>query len=97
MDADVVLAIRCCARSTSLQAASGFCGDAVKINQHSFDAAFYNGRALAATPAAAASEFRRATGLDPTSYQAWYHLANNLLQADKTGNLKEAVAAYVRV
>ena len=35
--------------------------------------------------------------LDATSYQAWYHLANNLLQADQAANLKEAVAAYVQV
>ena len=64
---------------------------------HLFASIADNGRALAATPATAASEFRRATVLDATSYQAWYHLANNLLQADKAANLKEAIAAYVRV
>jgi cytochrome c-type biogenesis protein CcmH/NrfG len=50
---------------------------------------------------AASDLFREAVRLDPNSYQAWYHLANTLMQQKDAPNpaemIADAVAAYRKV
>eukprot|EP00037_Helgoeca_nana_P021417 m.216163 g.216163 ORF g.216163 m.216163 type:complete len:571 (+) comp25637_c0_seq1:176-1888(+) len=79
------------------------CGQAPTLNPFAFAAWFYHGRYQAAAQDldSAAESFRRATALNQRAEQAWYHLANTLMQGAATpapeATLLEAAAAFARV
>eukprot|EP00035_Acanthoeca_spectabilis_P017915 m.378760 g.378760 ORF g.378760 m.378760 type:complete len:620 (+) comp16708_c2_seq1:145-2004(+) len=62
------------------------CTLAPSLNPFGFAGWFYHGRYQAAVGELllAGASFRRATLLDPTAVQAWYHLANALMQGERT-------------